>query len=211
MVYGAFTSNVDMRTGAPAFGTPESVKSQFASGQMARRYGLPWRSSNATASPVVDAQAAYESEMAVWGAVMGGVNLLYQGAGWLEGGLTASFEKLIVDAEILQMIGEVLQPLVVDEASLGFDAIAEVGPGGHFFGAAHTLERYETAFYAPLLSDWRNFETWQADGARTATERANGIWKHLLAGAPASSLDPGIVAELDAFVARRKREIVAGA
>ena len=103
--------------------------------------------------------------MAVWGAVMGGVNLLYQGAGWLEGGLTASYEKLILDAEILQMMSEVLQPLeVVDEASLGFDAIAEVGPGGHFFGTAHTLERYETAFYAPMLSDWRNFETWQGGG-----------------------------------------------
>ena len=134
MVYGAFTSNVDMRTGAPAFGTPEYVKGAIASGQMARRYGLPWRSSNATASNVVDAQAAYESEMAVWGAVMGGVNLLYQGAGWLEGGLTASYEKLIIDAEILQMMSEVLQPLEVDEATLGFDAIADVGPGGHFFG-----------------------------------------------------------------------------
>ncbi len=113
MIYGAFTSNVDMRTGSPAFGTPESVKAQIASGQMARRYGFPWRSSNATASPVVDAQAAYEAEMAVWGAVMGGVNLLYQGAGWLEGGLTASYEKLIIDAEILQMMAEVMQPLEV--------------------------------------------------------------------------------------------------
>ncbi len=111
MVYGAFTSNVDMRTGSPAFGTPEAVKGAIASGQLARRYGLPWRSSNTTASNVVDAQAAYESEMAVWGAVMGGVNLLYQGAGWLEGGLTASFEKLIIDAEILQMLAEVLQPV----------------------------------------------------------------------------------------------------
>ena len=164
VVYGAFTSNVDMRTGSPAFGTPEYVKGAIASGQMARRYGLPWRSSNATASVVVDAQAAYESEMAVWGAVMGGVNLLYQGAGWLEGGLTASYEKLIVDAEILQMLSEVLQPVVVDEASLGVDAIAAVGPGGHFFGSAHTLERFETAFYRPMLSDWRNYETWADDG-----------------------------------------------
>lgn len=210
MVYGAFTSNVDMRTGAPAFGTPESVKSQFASGQMARRYGLPWRSSNATASNVVDAQAAYEAEMAVWGAVMGGVNLLYQGAGWLEGGLTASYEKLIIDAEILQMLSEVLQPIPVDEASLAFDAIADVGPGGHFFGSAHTLERYETAFYRPLVSDWRNFETWQADGARTATQRANTIWKRLLAEAVAPALDPPVVEALDAFVARRKREIERG-
>ena len=207
MVYGAFTSNVDMRTGSPAFGTPESVKSQLASGQMARRYGLPWRSSNATASNVVDAQAAYEAEMAVWGALMGGVNLLYQGAGWLEGGLTASFEKLIVDAEILQMLSEVMQPLPVDEASLGFDAIAEVGPGGHFFSTAHTLERYETAFYQPLISDWRNFETWEADGARTATERANGVWKQLLADFEPPPLDPGAAEALDAFVDRRRAEI----
>ena len=207
MVYGAFTSNVDMRTGSPAFGTPESVKAQFASGQLARRYGLPWRSSNATASNVVDGQAAYESEMAVWGAVMAGVNLLYQGAGWLEGGLTASYEKLILDAEILQMLAEVLQPLEVDDATLGFDAIADVGPGGHFFGTAHTLERYETAFYRPLISDWRNFETWQADGARTVTERANSAWKQLLAEAVPPALDGAILEALDAFVDRRKREI----
>ena len=181
------------------------------SGQMARRYGLPWRSSNATASSVVDAQAAYEAEMAVWGAIMGGVNLLYQGAGWLEGGLTASYEKLILDAEILQMMAEVLQPLEVSEASLGFDAIADVGPGGHFFGTAHTLERYETAFYRPILSDWRNFETWQADGARTATERANGIWKRLLADAVPPPLDEARAEALDAFVEARRREIEAGA
>jgi trimethylamine--corrinoid protein Co-methyltransferase len=207
MVYGAFTSNVDMRTGAPAFGTPEAVKGALASGQLARRYGLPWRSSNTTASNVVDAQAAYESEMAVWGAIMGGVSLLYQGAGWLEGGLTASYEKLIVDAEILQMMSEVLQPLAVDDASLGLEAIAEVGPGGHFFGTAHTLERYETAFYRPLVSDWRNFETWQADGALTATQRANAIWKRLLADAVPPPMDPAVLEALDTFVARRKREI----
>jgi len=210
MVYGAFTSNVDMRTGSPAFGTPESVKSQFASGQMARRYGLPWRSSNATASSAVDAQAAYESEMAVWGAIMSGVNLLYQGAGWLEGGLTASFEKLILDVEILQMMSEVLQPLVVDEATLAIESIRDVGPGGHFFGTAHTLERFETAFYQPLLSDWRNFETWQADGARTATERANLIWKRLLAEAVPPPMDQARAEALDAFVDRRKREITGG-
>ena len=209
VVYGAFTSNVDMRTGSPAFGTPEYVKGAIASGQMARRYRLPWRSSNATASVVVDAQAAYESEMAVWGAVMGGVNLLYQGAGWLEGGLTASYEKLIVDAEILQMLSEVLQPVAVDEASLGLDAIAEVGPGGHFFGSAHTLERYETAFYRPIVSDWRNYETWADDGARTATERANVVWKRLLAEFEAPPIAADRADAIDDFVARRKREIMA--
>ncbi len=206
VVYGAFTSNVDMRTGSPAFGTPEYVKAAIASGQMARRYRLPWRSSNATASVVVDAQAAYESEMAVWGAVMGGVNLLYQGAGWLEGGLTASYEKLIVDAEILQMMSEVLQPVVVDDASLGVDAIAEVGPGGHFFGSAHTLERFETAFYRPILSDWRNYETWADDGGRTATERANGVWKQLLAEFEPPAFDAGRAEAIEDYIARRKRE-----
>jgi len=207
VVYGAFTSNVDMRTGSPAFGTPEYVKGAIASGQMARRYRLPWRSSNATASVVVDAQAAYESEMAVWGAVMGGVNLLYQGAGWLEGGLTASYEKLIVDAEILQMISEVLQPVVVDEASLGVDAIAAVGPGGHFFGSAHTLERYETAFYRPMLSDWRNYETWADDGRKTATDRANTIWKQLLAEFEPPPIDDSAAEAISDFIARRKREL----
>ena len=209
VVYGAFTSNVDMRTGSPAFGTPEYVKGAIASGQMARRYRLPWRSSNATASAIVDAQAAYESEMAVWGAVMGGVNLLYQGAGWLEGGLTASYEKLIVDAEILQMMAEVLQPIEVTDATLAVETIAQVGAGGHFFAAPHTLERYETAFYRPLVSDWRNFETWQEDGAHTATERANRIWKQLLAESSPPPMDPARREALDAFVARRKREVAA--
>lgn len=207
MVYGGFTSNVDMRTGSPAFGTPEYVKAALATGQLARHVGLPHRSSNVTGSPVVDAQAAYESQMSIWGSVLGGASLLYQGAGWLEGGLTASFEKLILDAEMLQQIAEVLTPLVVNDEELGLDAIAEVGPGGHFFGTAHTLARFETAFYQPMLSDWRNFETWQEDGARTATERANRIWKQLLAEYVPPSLDPGRTEELDAFVDRRKREI----
>ncbi|MEX2649817.1 MAG: trimethylamine methyltransferase family protein [Alphaproteobacteria bacterium] len=207
MIYGGFTSNADMKTGAPAFGTPEYVKGALATGQLARRYRLPWRSSNVNASNLVDAQAAYESEMAVWGAVMGGANLIYQGAGWLEGGLTASFEKVIVDAEILQMMAEVLRPFPVDEASLALDAVAEVGPGGHFFGARHTIERYETAFYRPLLSDWRNYETWSEDGARSATERAHRIWKALLESYEQPPLDPAVKHELEAYVAQRKTEI----
>jgi trimethylamine--corrinoid protein Co-methyltransferase len=207
MVYGGFTSNVDMRTGSPAFGTPEYVQGQIATGQLARRVGLPHRTSNVTGSAVVDAQAAYESEMSIWGAVLGGASLLYQGAGWLEGGLTASFEKLILDAELLQQMALVLAPPVVDDDALGLAAIADVGPGGHFFGSAHTLARYETAFYQPFLSDWRNYETWHEDGARTATERANRIWKQLLAEYEPPPLDAGREEALDAFVERRKREI----
>ena len=207
VVYGGFTSNVDMKSGAPAFGTPEYTQAALAGGQLARRYNLPYRSSNANASNTVDAQAAYESEMSIWGAVMGHANMVIHGAGWLEGGLCASFEKMVLDAEMLQSMAEFLVPMPFGEAELGLEAIAEVGPGGHFFGAKHTLERYERAFYAPILSDWRNFETWEETGATDATQRANRIYKQLLADYQPPPLDPAIGEELAAFVARRKAEI----
>ena len=192
MVYGGFTSNVDMRTGSPAFGTPEYVKAAFATGQLARRYGLPWRSSNATASNVVDAQAAYESEMSVWGAIMGGVNLLYQGAGWLEGGLTASFEKLILDAEMLQMMAEVLRPVPGRRGR----ARARGDRRGRARAATSSGPPTRSSATRPpstgrSLSDWRNFETWQDDGARTATERANGDLEAAPRGVRAAAAGPG--------------------
>jgi len=210
VVYGGFTSNVDMKSGAPAFGTPEYVKATQAGAQLARRYNVPFRSSSTNASNVVDAQAAYESEMSIWAAVMGHTNLVFHAGGWLEGGLTASFEKLIIDAEMLQMMAEYLTPVVVDEETLAVDAIAEVMPGGHFFGATHTLARYESAFYEPLVSDWRNFESWHEDGARTATERANGIWKQLLAEYEPPPLEESIREALADYVTRRKKEIESG-
>ena len=206
VMYGGFTSNVDMKSGAPAFGTPEYVRAALVGGQLARRYNLPYRSSNACAANTVDAQAAYESEMSTWGAVMGHANMVMHGAGWMEGGLVASFEKVILDAEILQGMGEFMQPLIVNDDTLAFEAIKEVGPGGHFFGVGHTLERYETAFYAPILSDWRNFESWREAGSLTAAQRANAIWKQLLADFQPPALDPAIDEELKAFVERRKRE-----
>jgi trimethylamine--corrinoid protein Co-methyltransferase len=205
-MYGGFTSNVDMKSGAPAFGTPEYVRAAMAGGQLARRYNFPYRSSNACAANAVDAQAAYESEMSIWGAVMGGVNMMLHGAGWMEGGLVASFEKLVLDVEMLQMMGEFLQPIEVNDDTLALSAIAEVGPGGHFFGAAHTLERYETAFYAPMLSDWRNFETWRLAGALDASQRANAIWKQALAEFQPPPLDPAVDEAHRDFVERRKRE-----
>ncbi len=205
-VYGGFTSNVDMKSGAPAFGTPEYTRAALAGGQLARRYGLPYRSSNANAANLVDAQAAYESEMSLWGAVMGHANIVLHGAGWMEGGLTASFEKFVLDVELLQMMAETLKPIEVNEATLGLDAIREVEPGGHFFGAAHTLERYETAFYTPLISDWRNYETWEESGAETATQRAHKVYKRVLAEYTPPPLDPAIAEELEAYVARRKEE-----
>ena len=207
VLYGGFTSNVDMRTGSPAFGTPEYAKAQIASGQLARRYGVPFRSSNVTASNLVDVQAAYESGMSLWSTVLGGVDLIEHAAGWLEGGLTASFEKLILDAEMLQMMRSFLQPILVDEESMAVSTIGEVGPGGHFFGTGHTLARFEKAFYEPMLSDWRNFENWSESGAKSGTERANLIWKELLRTYEQPPLDPAIAEELDAFVARRKEEL----
>jgi trimethylamine--corrinoid protein Co-methyltransferase len=205
--YGHFTSNVDMRTGSPAFGTPEYAQSVIMSGQLARRYHLPLRSSSTTASACVDLQATYESDMSINACIQAHVNNVMHAGGWLEGGLTCSFEKLILDAELLQMQAAFLQPVVIDDDSLGLEAIAEVGPGGHFFGSAHTMERYENAFYQPILSDWRNFETWQEDGSKTATERANEIWKRLLREYEKPPIDPAIEEELQAYMARRKQEI----
>ena len=207
VLYGGFTSNVDMRTGAPAFGTPEYVQAAQASGQLARRLGLPFRSSNVTAANTNDAQAAYESQMALWGAMTGQVNLLMHAAGWLGGGLTASFEKLIIDAEMLQMMAAYFEPFVVNDDTLAMDAIREVGPAGHFFGAAHTMERYEQAFYTPLLSNWDNFDTWVERGQVNAETRANQIWKQLLEEYEQPPLDAGINDALLDYVARRKREI----
>ncbi|MCY4609564.1 MAG: trimethylamine methyltransferase family protein [bacterium] len=207
-LYGGFTSNVDMKTGAPAFGTPEYVLACQATGQLTRRYRVPYRSSNTNASNAPDAQAAYESMMSLWGAIMGHANFLFHGAGWLEGGLVGSFEKLVIDAEMLQMMAVYLEGIRVDDDSLGFDAIAEVQPGGHYFGARHTLERYETAFYSPLLSDWRNFENWSDSGAVETAERAHRLWKRMLKEYQAPPIDPGIVDGLNDYIARRKEEIL---
>jgi trimethylamine---corrinoid protein Co-methyltransferase len=206
VVYGGFTSNVDMKTGAPAFGTPEYMKSAMVGGQLARRYRLPYRTSNTCAANTVDAQAAYESVFSLWGAVMGGGNFLLHSAGWMEGGLTASFEKTVLDVDLLQMISTFLDPLDVSQESLGLEAMREVGPGGHYFGAEHTQSRYKTAFYSPLISDWRNFESWREAGSPTAMEKASRLWKETLARYQRPPMDPAIEEELDAFVTRRKAE-----
>ena len=145
--------------------------------------------------------------MSIWGAITGHAGVLNQGAGWLEGGLVASYEKLILDAEMLQMMRVWSEGITVDEAALGVEAVQEVGPGGHFFGAAHTLERYETAFYRPLVSDWSNYENWRDAGSRDAAQRAHGIWKALLAEYEAPPLDPGVREALAAYVARRKEAL----
>lgn len=206
VMYGGFTSNVDMRSGAPAFGTPEYTKAAQATGQLARLIGVPFRSSNVCAANEVDAQAAYESQMALWGALMGGAHLVEHAAGWLHGGLTASFEKLILDAEMLQMMSAYFDPIVVTPETLAVEAIRDVGAGGHFFGSGHTMARYETAFYTPLISNWDNHPQWLEKGSIQARERANTVWKQLLADYEQPPIDPGIVEALGTFVARRKAE-----
>lgn len=211
IIYGSFASNVDMRSGAPALGTPEYTKAAQASGQLARRLRLPFRSSNTTVSNCIDGQAAFESEMSLWGSVMGHANLVNHAAGWLEGGLTASFEKLIIDAEMLQMMAEYLRPIEVTDDELAVDAIAEVGPGGHHFGTSHTLERYEMAFYTPILSNRQNFEAWQESGSPDIGVRANAIWKQLLSEYQQPPLDPAIDEALVDYVVKRKQTLMAEA
>ena len=206
VVYGAFTSNVDMKTGAPAFGTPEYTRAMQISGQLARRYDLPWRGSNANAANYPDGQSVWESAQSLNAVADGHCNFVYHAAGWLEGGLCASYEKLVMDCEMLQQLAYVNQPLDTSEDALAFEAIREVGPGSHFFGAEHTKRRFKDAFYSPFLSDWRNFETWQESGGRRVEERANLLVKAVLAEYTPPAIDPAVDEELKAFVERRKAE-----
>lgn len=206
VMYGGFTSNVDMRSGAPAFGTPEYAKAAQVSGQLARHIGVPFRSSNVTAANTVDAQAAYESQMALWGCITGGAHLVEHAAGWMHGGLTASFEKLILDAEMLQMMQAWLMPMDTSPAALAVDAISDVVPGGHFFGTDHTMQRYESAFYTPLISNWDNYPNWLERGSVDACARAAVVWRQLLAEYETPPMDAGIAEALDNYVARRKAQ-----
>lgn len=205
-VYGGFTSNVDMKSGAPAFGTPEAMRTALIGGQLARRYRLPYRSSNVNAANTLDAQAAYETVFSLWGAVMGGVNMLKHGLGWMEGGLHTSFEKFVMDADILQMVSQFLTPVEVNRDSLALDAMREVGPGGHFFGCEHTQERFRTAFYPPMVSDWRNYESWEEAGSPTAYDKTHEMYQQILKTYETPPIDEGIAAELQAFVTRRTEE-----
>ena len=210
VVYGGFTSNVDMRSGAPAFGTPENAKANLAGGQLARHYGLPYRSSGCNASNTADVQAVYETQMSLWSAVLGNGNLLYHAAGWLEGGLVASFEKVIIDVEILQNLTCLFSKPKVNTEELALDTIGAVPPGGHFFGTEHTMQRYESAFYQPLLSDWQNNESWVEAGAKDATQRATDLWQQAIHSFEPPPIDPGRLEAIDEYVEKRKHEIGSG-
>ncbi len=205
---GTFTSNVDMKTGAPAFGTPEYMRATQMTGQLVRFYGVPMRASGVCAANVPDAQATWETCNSLWSAVQSGTNMVYHAAGWLEGGLIASPEKFVMDCEVLQMIQRYFEEatFATTEDDIAIDAIREVGPNGHYFGVSHTQDRYQTAFYAPFVSDWRNYEAWAADGAVWTVERAHRIYKQILAEFEPPEMAGAAREELERFVARRKQE-----
>ncbi len=208
VMIGTFTSNVDMKSGAPAFGTPEYMRATQMTGQLARFYKLPMRSSGVCAANVPDGQAMWETSNSLWAAVQSGTNLVYHAAGWLEGGLIASPEKFVMDCEVLQMIQRYFETATFSttEDDIALDAIREVGPSGHYFGCQHTQDRYSTAFYAPFVSDWRNYEAWQIDGAVETPERAHRLYKAIMAEFEAPPMNGDHQEELRRFVARRKQE-----
>jgi len=208
VVFGSFLSNTDMQSGSPSFGTPESAVGLFCTGQIARHYNLPFRSGGAlTSSQVVDAQAGYESMMSLWPTFLAGTNFIMHSAGWLESALVSCYEKFIVDVEQLRMLHAVFKPLEINEETLAFSAHQEVGQGGHFLGAVHTLERFRECFYRPLVSSTENFERWNRLGARDAATRAGEIWRKTLEEYEQPAIDPGLQEELKAYVDRRRIEL----
>jgi trimethylamine---corrinoid protein Co-methyltransferase len=208
VIFGSFLSNIDMQSGSPAFGTPESAIGLLCTGQLARHYGLPFRTGGGlNSSQTADAQSAYESLMTLLPTFLAGTNFVMHAAGWLEGGLVSCYEKFIIDIELLRMLRVEFTPLEISESALAFGAHEEVGHGGHFLGAAHTMERFRDCFYRPLLSSTANFERWLRYGGKDTTARAGEIWRSTLEAYTPPPLDDAIRAELDDYVARRRPEL----
>lgn len=206
VVSGAKVTPVDLKTGAPAFGSPEFCKTIQMGGQLARRYRIPYRASNFNSSTGPDAQAMYEAMASTWSSLTGGANILFHAAGWLEGGLCSSFEKFVLDVEILQWFASYFEEMEINEATLAFEEINSVPPGGHYFGTDHTIATYKNAFHNPLISSTKNFGQWVEDGAKDGTRRAQDLYKRALADYQPPPMDLGVAERLDAFVAKRKEE-----
>ncbi|MEM7214494.1 MAG: trimethylamine methyltransferase family protein [Pseudomonadota bacterium] len=205
--YGTFTSNVDMKSGAPAFGTPAHFQASLAAGQLARHIGLPWRSAAGSASNANDVQAANENQFGLWGCLMAGATVIIHSAGWLEGGLTVSYEKLVTDAEVLNMVAELCAGKPAGSDEIGFEnALSQVDPSGHFFSAPQTMERYNTEFYEPIVHTYSNFGTWTEQGSRDATARATEVWKNIITSNEAPEVDDDRVEAMKAFIAKRTAE-----
>jgi trimethylamine---corrinoid protein Co-methyltransferase len=208
VIFGSFLSNIDMQSGSPTFGTPESGIGLLCTGQIARHFGLPFRTGGGlTSSQVADAQAGYEALMTMMPTFLAGTNWVMHSAGWLEGGLVACYEKFIIDIELVQMLQHEFTPLEIDEGSLAFDAHVEVGHGGHFLGAMHTMERFRTCFYRPFLNSSDNYERWMRNGAKDTAARAGDIYRQVLTDYEAPALDEAIREELAEYVSRRRTEL----
>ncbi len=208
VLLGSFASSMSMQTGAPTFGTPEPALVLYTMAALARRLGVPFRSGGSmTASKAPDAQAAYESTSTLIPTMMAGVNFVLHAAGWLEGGLSFSFEKFVMDADQLGMMEVLAGGVDLSENGQALDAIREVGSGGHHLGSAHTLANFESAFYLSEVADNTSFEQWDEEGALSAAERANALWKEKLAGYEAPPLDDAIDEELQEYIGRRKAEM----
>jgi trimethylamine--corrinoid protein Co-methyltransferase len=205
VVFGTFASSISMQSGAPTFGTPEPAHVLFGAAQLARRLGVPFRSGGGLcASKLPDAQAAHESANTLWPTLLGGVNFCLHAAGWLEGGLASGYEKFIIDADQLTMFQRFAEGVDFSENGQALDAIAEVGPGSHFLGCAHTQANFETAFWRSAVADNRPYEQWHAEGGLDAAQRANAMWKKMLREYEAPALDPAIDEALNAYMAKRK-------
>jgi trimethylamine--corrinoid protein Co-methyltransferase len=205
VVFGTFASSISMQSGAPTFGTPEPAHVLFGAAQLARRLGVPFRSGGGLcASKLPDAQAAHESSNTLWPTLLGGVNFCLHAAGWLEGGLASGYEKFIIDADQLSMFQRFAEGVDFSENGQALDAIAEVGPGSHYLGCAHTQSNFETAFWRSQIADNRPYEQWSAEGGLDAAQRANAQWKKMLREYEAPALDPSLDEALQAFMAKRK-------
>lgn len=208
VIAGAFVTSIDMNSGAPTFGTPEAAQITYGAGQLMRRLGLPYRSAGAFCnSKLPDAQAAYESANGLNMGLLAGVNFMLHACGWLEGGLVASFEKFVMDADQLGVLHGLARPVDVSASGQAMDALAEVGPGGHFLGCAHTRAHFKDAFWRSDLLDYKPFETWAEEGGRDTQALAGARVAKLLADYQQPPLDPEIAGRLEDYVARRKAEM----
>jgi trimethylamine--corrinoid protein Co-methyltransferase len=205
VIMGAFVTSIDMNSGAPTFGTPEAAHITYGAGQLARRMGLPYRSSGGfTGSKLPDAQAAYETSNSLNMGLLAGVNFMLHSCGWLEGGLVSSFEKFVMDADQLGTLHHLARGVEIDENAQAMDAIREVGPGGHYLGCEHTQKNFKSAFWKSDLLDYKPFETWEDEGARDTQALATARVEKMLNDYVQPALDPGIAEGLADFVATKK-------
>jgi trimethylamine--corrinoid protein Co-methyltransferase len=208
VIFGTFASSISMQSGAPTFGTPEAAKAIYGAAQLARRLNMPFRTGGSLcASKIPDAQAAYESAQTLLPTIHAGTNFVLHAAGWLEGGLSSSYEKFIMDLDQLGMMHVLAQGIDLSENGQAMDALREVGPGGHFLGCAHTQANFETAFYRSGVADNNSVEQWEAEGRKDAPQRANAIWKKMLAEYEAPPLDPGLDEALQEFIRKKKESM----